>query len=365
MTSLLSAFSSSAYRNRAIAIFAAGLLFALGYWLWQRHTHVYTDDARVAANMLSVSSKSAGRLTGFPLSSGDVLKKGQLVAQLDAREAGLRVRELEAQLNGMAASLARGEAEISKEKQTIEGQLQSAESALIAAQSNVASAQSDLTYKLSQWERAQSLRQQQIISRQSWEGSRTAWEQARQVAERAQAGVTSARAGLLEAEAKRAQLIVLEQQQRRMQFDREGIALALERARIDLADRTVEAPIDGVVDKTFVNSGEFVSPGQRLIMMHDPRHVWIDANIRETELRHLNIGNPVDIHVDAYPDMTFKGTVERIGNAATSQFALLPSSNPSGNFTKVTQRLPVRIAIEQKDGLLRPGMMVEVAIELD
>jgi membrane fusion protein (multidrug efflux system) len=105
-----------------------------------------------------------------------------------------------------------------------------------------------------------------------------------------------------------------------------------------------------------------VTPGQRLMLVHDPSKIWIEANVKETHVRRLNVGQDVAVGVDAYPDETFTGKVERIGNTATSAFALLPSPNPSGNFTKITQRLPVRIAIEQREGRLRPGMMVEVKI---
>ncbi len=98
--------------------------------------------------------------------------------------------------------------------------------------------------------------------------------------------------------------------------------------------------------------------------MHDPRKIWIEANIKETQIRELKAGQNVEVSVDAYPEMEFRGRVLTVGNATTSEFALLPSPNPSGNFTKITQRVAVRIAIEQKDGLLRPGMMVEINIDI-
>ena len=99
-------------------------------------------------------------------------------------------------------------------------------------------------------------------------------------------------------------------------------------------------------------------------MLHDPQTIYVDANIRETDIRRVAVNQPVKIEVDAYPDQVFEGTVEHIGYAATSQFALLPSPNPSGNFTKVTQRLPVRIALTQREGQFKPGMMVEVFIDV-
>ena len=99
-------------------------------------------------------------------------------------------------------------------------------------------------------------------------------------------------------------------------------------------------------------------------MIHDPRKVWVIANVKETEIRHVKLGAHVDVTVDAYPGEKFDGKVSRIGNAATSQFALLPNPNPSGNFTKITQRIEVKVDVEQRDNMLRPGMMVELAIDI-
>jgi membrane fusion protein, multidrug efflux system len=113
---------------------------------------------------------------------------------------------------------------------------------------------------------------------------------------------------------------------------------------------------------TFVRKGEHVAVGQRILMFHDPKQIWVEANIKETDIGLLQPGMKARIRVDAYRDLDFEGTVHRIGRAATSKFALLPDPNPSGNFTKITQRLPVRILLEQTDVRLRPGMMVEVDV---
>ena len=98
-------------------------------------------------------------------------------------------------------------------------------------------------------------------------------------------------------------------------------------------------------------------------MFHDPKEIWVEANVKETDIGHLKPGMPADIKVDAYPGQLFKGEILRIGQAATNRFALLPDPNPSGNFTKITQRLPLRVKLIDKDARLRPGMMVEVIIE--
>ena len=138
-----------------------------------------------------------------------------------------------------------------------------------------------------------------------------------------------------------------------------------ERQQLDLADRVGVSPLHGVVSRAFVEVGEYVQPGQRIALVHDPSKIYVEANIRETDIARLSLEQSVRIEVDAYPDRPFEGRIEMIGAAATSEFALLPNPNPSGNFTKVTQRLPVRIAIEQVDGMLRPGMMVEVFIRIE
>jgi membrane fusion protein (multidrug efflux system) len=138
----------------------------------------------------------------------------------------------------------------------------------------------------------------------------------------------------------------------------------LEQRKLDVEDRTIRSTVDGVVDRVFVESGEYVTPGQRLAIIHDPADIWIEANIKETQVRRLTIGQAVNVSVDAYPDDTFNGELDAIGDTTTASFALLPNPNPSGNFTKVTQRLPIRVKIEQRERKLRPGMMVEIRIDV-
>ncbi len=345
---------------------ALALATTIGFslWMWHRYTHVSSDDARVAASMISVSSKAAGRLFEFSVSSGDRLQKGQKVGQIDARDIELRTRELQSQLEAMSATLERAEMEVGKVRGEVTGKIDAAHSALKAVQARRASAEADLAFKESEWKRAESLRAQQIVSRKDWEAAHNLVEQARRELQRADAEVASTRAKLAEAQAQHSGGEMSERDYTRLKFQRESLALNLARERVNLQDRTLEAPSAGVVDKTFVNPGEYVNPGQRLFLMHDPQNIWIEANVKETEVRHLKIGNKVKVHIDAYPDKDFSGELVRIGNAATNQFALLPAPNPSGNFTKITQRIPVRIAIEQVDDLLKPGMMVEVAIEI-
>lgn len=337
---------------------------ALGYWIYLRSIHVYSDDARVASDLVVISSKVSGRIDELAVKEGSQLVAGDLIAQLDNRDTSLRLDELAAQLKATEASIAQGEAEIIMVERQTSGSLQAAQSQLEAAQANLASTVSDRELKSAEWERSQSLRERGILSQQGWEQARSAFQVAEQNQIRASAQVASAEAKLVEANANRDRMAVLHQQQERLRHDRERVRLQHARQQVALEDRRITSPLAGLVDQTFVKTGEYVMPGQRLALVHNPGEVWIKANIKETEIRHLLLGQPVEVTVDAYPNRVFVGEIVRIGNSATSQFALLPSTNPSGNFTKITQRLPVKIAIQQEQELLKPGMMVEIAIDI-
>ena len=167
------------------------------------------------------------------------------------------------------------------------------------------------------------------------------------------------------AEAARREITMLERERETLEFRKIEAQTRIDRQRLDVADRTITSPINAVVSRAFVEVGEYVRAGQRIALLHDPEAIYILTNIRETDIRNVHIGQEVRLEIDAYPDRQFQGRVEMITHAATSEFALLPNPNPSGNFTKVTQRIPVRIAIDQQDGLLKPGMMVEVFIRVD
>ncbi|UFJ39001.1 HlyD family secretion protein [Brevibacillus humidisoli] len=130
-----------------------------------------------------------------------------------------------------------------------------------------------------------------------------------------------------------------------------------------LDNATLRAPISGTIIKTLVKEGEVVAAGQAVAMIVDDRNLYIDANIEETQLTRLRIGQSVDISIDAYPNQSFTGTVSEIGQATNSTFSLLPSLNTSGNFTKITQRIPVKISLDdQQESHLAPGLSAVIKI---
>lgn len=354
-------------RFQGVAVIASVLavLLLAGYWVQQRATHVYSDDARIASRMIAVSAESAGQLVMFPVKQGQSLAAGDLIAQIDDSEARFVLAELESELNASLTSSAKLLAQIEQVTQSTGGSLQAAESKLQAALASQEAARYDLELKRSEWERAETLLDRKIISAQSWENARNAEHQAAQLVQRAAADVANARAVVLEAQAAQSGLLVLAQERIALEHEQSRIRARIGRQQVVVSKRRITAPESGIVDKTFVDQGEYVVPGQRLLLLHNPDHLWVDVNIKETEIRYIKPGSRATLEVDSYPGRVFAGEVFEIGGAATSQFSLLPSANPSGNFTKVTQRIPIKISIEQIESRLLPGMMVEVALEHD
>jgi len=212
------------------------------------------------------------------------------------------------------------------------------------------------------FQRAKNLADAKWLSPQAMERARSTYQQTEESHRKALADMAAARGTLSAAGGSRRQVQVLDKQRSVLVHQVEEIRAEIRRRDVDIADRTIVSPADGRVVMTFVRQGEHVSPGQRILMFHDPNAIWVEANVKETDVRLLKPGMKAEVRVDAYPGKVYAGEVFRIGQTATSKFALLPDPNPSGNFTKITQRLPVRILLIDKDAALRPGMMVEVSI---
>ena len=347
----------------AVAMVVAGAWFGLAE-VKQRFTHVHETDARVAGDLVTVSGRVAGRLVELAATSGDRVAGNQIIARIDARESGLLLEQLEAQLGAARAERERLAAERNLIDEQTRSRLQTAHSNHRAAQESVAALEPQLELARAELARAKSLYEKRVIAVQQLEQTRAA---ARQIAgehRMAVAELEESAARVAEARVERARLDVLDREVDKLGHREAELRGRIEQQRLDVADRTIRSPIDGVVDRTFVQVGEYVRPGQRLAIVHDPKHVWIEANVKETQIRKLAVDQPVEIRVDAYPGEVFRGRVQTIGSATTGSFALLPSPNPSGNFTKITQRLPVRIEIEQAHERLAPGMMVEVHIDV-
>ncbi|MFP6747840.1 MAG: HlyD family secretion protein [Alphaproteobacteria bacterium] len=336
----------------------------LSYWVYGRYTNVVIYDARIKADMVMISSRIDGWVTKVPASEGLTVARNDPLVMIDGRATVLLLREIDSQRKSVHAERQQIEAEVRMIDQQTRGRFEASRAALNASKAAKAGMDTELEQVRNDFERGQSLLAKKVISRQRWESLRTAYRMAGQEVLKAQADVARANAAVMEAQGDRQRMDVLRGRIASLGFDEERLTTQLERQRLDLSDRTIKAPSIGTIDRTFIEPGEYVARGQRLLLMHNSAVIWVEANVKETDIRNVKLGAVAKISVDAYPDLVVVGEVVRIGNAATNQFALLPSPNPSGSFTKITQRLPVKIAVPQTDGLLRPGMMVEVEIAI-
>ncbi len=348
-----------------LLVLGLAIVLALGFGyreFRQRVLFLHEEDARIRADMVTVASRVAGWVTRVAVQEGQAVAAGTVLVEVDRRDAVLALEELDAQRAALGAERARLQAEQALVRGQTESHLQSARAEREASRVAVSSLEPQRALARSELKRSQQLFEKKMASQSARDQAETQLQRVEREYRIAAANLEGAEARVREAEAERARLDVLAGQLAVLETRGTEIAARLSRQRLDLEDRVVKSPLDGVVDRKFVEAGEYVAPGQRLMLLHDPSQVWVEANIKETALRRLAVGQPVQVRVDAYPDETFEGRIERIGHAATSTFALLPSPNPSGNFTKITQRVPVRIAVAQREGRLRPGMMVEIKI---
>jgi membrane fusion protein (multidrug efflux system) len=343
---------------------AAAIALAVwgGHWVYQRWTHVYIDDARIEGEVITIASRVSGWITELPVIEGDDVKKGDLLVQVDDRDSRLRREALAAKLKAIENQMAAVRAQAGQIDQETLGRYESEQNRLAAAEAQAAALAVEVKQAREDYQRARELSEAKWLSPQAMERARTAFEQAQENHRRALAEIAAVRGTLSAARGSRRQIEVMQHQLTVLRHQADEIRAEIGRQDADIADRRIMSPADGKIVMTFVRRGEHVSPGQRILMFHDPDKIWVEANVKETDIRLLRPGMKAEIRVDAYPGRVYAGEVFRIGRAATSQFALLPDPNPSGNFTKITQRLPVRIQLMEKHAELRPGMMVEVSI---
>lgn len=343
-----------------LAAVLAGGAWLVTPWLVARFTQVHINDARIAASVVTVSSEVAGRITALPVVVGDGVAAGDMLASIDRDSSQPQLEAVLAVLTATNAQLAEIERRKEMLQQQITARREAALAGIAAAKANHEAALAVLRNAQSRYDRVAKLAEQNVSSQQSLDEARAALDTAAQQERAAFATSESAQANLAIVEADAAQMAVLDSQAESVRAGRTGTEAERSLKEIDLAHRTIAAAFDGIIDATFVDVGEYVTPGTRLVMYHAPDDVWIDANVKETDYGRIRVGAKAHITVDAFPGRSFAGEVIGMGGAATSQLALLPSPNPSGNFTKVTQRLPVRVSIDADGVELRPGMMVEV-----
>jgi membrane fusion protein, multidrug efflux system len=306
-----------------------------------------TDDAYVRADLTRLSSRVAGEVLKVAFDDFQRVKTGELLVQIDPADYQAQVDQAEAAVEAAQAALDNLSNQIELQYATIA----QGEAARVSAEALEVEAQEEQV-------RQQSLEQGDA-------GTRQRLEQATAAYAKAQADVKASRAVVA---AQRHQLDVLQGTKKQRAADLEGAKATLAAAKLKLGYTHIVAPFDGVVSERQVQPGDYVNIGTNLINVVPLPNVYVIANYKETQLTHVKPGQPVEVTVDSFPDQVLHGRVERISPASGSQFALLPPDNATGNFTKVVQRIPVRIQFDKNQPLLDqllPGMSVITRIRTD
>jgi membrane fusion protein, multidrug efflux system len=299
------------YRRKRVLIPFLLLVLAavagLWYWFAELRNFVSTDDAFIDANRVAISSKITGRIARLTVDEGDIVKKGETLVQLD--DADLRA------------------------------QLELARSGLELARESLPLAQVNLDRAGDDWRRSELQFKSAIITKEQHTHAQMAWASAK-----AEFAIADARLNMAHAQ--------------------------LAAAETQLRNTLVVAPGDGVVAKRWLMEGDVAQAGQPIVSVYDLQTIWVTANLEETKLGRVVLGNDVEISVDTYHHHPFRGNVFLIGSYTASEFSLIPPNNAAGNFTKITQRVPLKISIAgispdvRNRFPLRPGMSVEVRIKV-
>jgi membrane fusion protein (multidrug efflux system) len=306
-----------------------------------------TNDAYIRAEMTRLSSRVAGEVLIVAANDFQRVKAGDLLVQIDPADYEAQVAQAEAGVAGAQAAL-----------DNLDNQVELQYATIAQGEAQQVSALAQEVEARQEQERQQSLTQTES-------GTRQKLEQATASYARAQADVRASRAVIA---AQRHQLEVLSGTKKQRTADLQAAKATLAAARLKLGYTKIVAPFDGVVGERQVQPGDYVNIGSNLINVVPLPDVYVIANYKETQLTRVRPGQPVEVTVDSFPSERLHGRVERVAPASGSQFALLPPDNATGNFTKVVQRIPVRIQLDKGQPLLErllPGMSVVTQIHTD
>ena len=327
-------------RTKGLVVFAIILAVVLGgiwgYVKFFAEGYESTDNAQIQGPVAVVAPQTLGQVRTLGFELGDQVQSGEVLATLDDRTQ-------QSQRNQSLATMGQAEANLSQAQIALESSAQTIELQRVKLQQ----ARSDLDRAASQFKVS-------VLSREQYEHFQSALE-----AEQASYNIAVGQQSLAEAQRRAAEAQVA------------GARSQLQMVDTNMTHVVLTAPLGGVVARKWVTVGDIVQPAQPVYTVVDLDHLWVDAFFKETQLKALKVGDPVTVTVDAYPGLKLSGRVERFGVTTAAQFALIPQDNTSGNFTKLTQRVPVRISLDllpqaipgENTPRLVPGLSVEVTVQ--
>nr|WP_234409588.1 HlyD family secretion protein [Ideonella sp. B508-1] len=330
------------------ALAAVGLLAAAGYgvhWWTVGRFIESTDDAYLKADSVTAAPKVAGYVTAVYVVANQHVKRGDPLVKLDPRQYQAAADQSQAAIDARRADVQRVQADILEQQ-----------AALAQARAQAESARLSLRHAQEELDRNAPLASTGAATAERLDELRNSRDQAKTQLAATTAAVQAAQGHLAASQAQVAQT----------QAQLQSAQAALRQSHLDVDDTIVRAALDGRVGDTTVQVGQFAQPGTRLMTVVPTQDIYLVANFKETQIGRMRAGQPVTLHVDALPDVVIHGTVESFSPGTGAQFALLPSENATGNFTKIVQRVPVRIHV-QADAALRerllPGLSVTTEVD--
>ena len=326
----------------AVAIIAAGGA-GTRWWVSGRFM-ISTDDAYVGAHNTTLASKVSGYVASIPVGDNATVHAGDVIATIDDGDYQLAVDAAREKVATQQATVDRIGRQVVAQQATVD-----------QTKAQMVSAQAEAKKTQLEYERQQALSTQRYASQQTLEQATASRDQAAASIQSTQALIDAAVANLE----------VLKAQQQEAARTLDELRTAQAKAERDLSFTIIRAPVDGVFGNRAVQTGDYVQTGQRVASLVPLSEVYIDANFKETQLARIRAGQPVTVSVDALPDHDIHGRVASLAPASGSVFSLLPPDNATGNFTKIVQRLPVRIEVPAgvtAQRVLRPGMSVVVSV---
>jgi membrane fusion protein, multidrug efflux system len=330
----------------ALLVLCAAVVGGSWYWTVGRFLES-TDNAYVQGDIAVLSAQVDGRVTAIFVADNQLVRAGDRLIELDGATWRAALAQAEASLAETTAAIV-----------TLHEQVSAQDSQIAVAVAQADQAQAEQDRAVLDAKRYDTLSGQGFASHQVLE---------RAVADQRKAAATVA-ATSAQAVAARRQRSVLEAQLRQAEARQAQAAAAVDRARADLDNTVIHAPFDGIAGNRAAQLGQYVRPGQQLIAVAPPpERLWVVANFKETQLSRVVDGQPVTVTVDAIPGLTLHGTVQSLAPATGSLFSLLPPENATGNFTKIVQRVPLRVSLDTNEvsklALLRPGLSVQAEID--
>jgi membrane fusion protein (multidrug efflux system) len=383
-------------RRGLIIIIVLILLVAGGAFYWHSTFSEDTDDAQINGHLIQISSRINGTVVKINVDENQYVAKGTVIAELDPADYQVAVENAEASLASAKAAAVAAKVNVpitsintgsnlrsaGADVSSAQASVSQAQSQLKAAQAKVAEAQANNVKANQDLERYKPLVAKDVISKQQYDAAVAQADATKASLADAQAGVQAAQDAIRVANQKEVQSQssykyaetgpqqVAAQNARAQQAEAQvqGAQAQLDQAKLNLGYAKIVAPSNGIVTRKSLELNQNISPGQNLLTLVSLDDLWVTANFKETQLKHIAAGQPVEIEVDA-TGKTYHGKITQIGGATGSVLSLFPPENATGNYVKVVQRVPVRIdftdlASEDSNHLLRPGLSVEPKVRV-